>query len=320
MHEQKIECLIWGTPATLLARSGDGGGKVRSLRTGGDYRISGTAVMTVRRISPAEKARITTWIVDQRRSGEAAPLVTDDVVQEASTRRPLRMSERKRRFFLLATSRNFQPSDTFKMAGPADEQHVLNIDAIEAWTESLNNVEVAGLMRLLGEEGLVSKGGENITITAKGFERMEALESGAASTTQAFVAMWFDPSMDAAFKDGFEAAIEEAGYKAFRIDRKEHNNKIDDEIIAEIRRSRFVVADFTCGAVTIDGKSIAVARGGVYYEAGFAQGLNIPVIWSCHEDMINYVHFDTRQFNHITWKDPAELKTKLLNRIRAVIV
>ena len=30
-----------------------------------------------------------------------------------------------------------------------------------------------------------------------------------------------------------------------RIDQKERLNKIDDEIIAEIRRSRFLVADFT---------------------------------------------------------------------------
>lgn len=149
---------------------------------------------------------------------------------------------------------------------------------------------------------------------------MEALESGAAPTRQAFVAMWFDPSMDDAFSKGFEPAIDTAGYRAFRIDRKEHNNKIDDEIIAEIRRSRFVVADFTCGALTVDGNLTAITRGGVYYEAGFAQGLNLPVIWSCREDMIGHVHFDTRQFNHITWKDPADLKTKLLNRIRAVII
>ena len=59
--------------------------------------------------------------------------------------------------------------------------------------------------------------------------------------------MWFDESMDQAFEVGIEPAIEEAGYKPLRIDRKEHVNKIDDEIIAELRRSRFVVADFTQG-------------------------------------------------------------------------
>ena len=55
-------------------------------------------------------------------------------------------------------------------------------------------------------------------------------------------------------------------------------NSIDDEIIAEIRRSWFVVADFTCGTVPHEGKEVAIPRGGVYYEAGFAQGLNVPLI------------------------------------------
>jgi hypothetical protein len=88
-------------------------------------------------------------------------------------------------------------------------------------------------------------------------------------------------------------------------------NKIDDEIIAEIRRSRFVVADFT--------SEPEKPRGGVYFEAGFAQGLNTPVIWTCREDMLGSVHFDTRQFNHIAWTSPQDLRAKLKNRIGAVL-
>ncbi|MGO4195686.1 hypothetical protein AB4Z13_10000, partial [Rhizobium sp. YAF28] len=106
---------------------------------------------------------------------------------------------------------------------------------------------------------------------------------------------------------------------ALTIDQKEHSNKIDDEIIAEIRRSKFLIADFTCGLVGSGEGITAIPRGGVYYEAGFAQGLGIPVIWCCREDHINHVHFDTRQFNHITWKTPEELREKLKNRISAVL-
>ena len=70
-----------------------------------------------------------------------------------------------------------------------------------------------------------------------------------------------------------------------------------DEIIAEIRRSRFLVADFTHGE---DG-----ARGGVYYEAGFANGLGIKVIHTCREDAVRTLHFDTSHINHIVWRSPA---------------
>ena len=109
---------------------------------------------------------------------------------------------------------------------------------------------------------------------------------------------------------GINPAITKARFEPIRIDQKEHTNKIDDEIIAEIRRARFVVADFTHGE---DG-----ARGGVYYEAGFAHGLGIKVIFTCREDQIDDLHFDTRQFNHITWNTPEELKEKLTHRISAV--
>lgn len=123
--------------------------------------------------------------------------------------------------------------------------------------------------------------------------------------------MWFDDTMNDAWEKGFEPAIVDAGYKPLRIDRKEHINKIDDEIIAEIRRSRFVVADFT--------SKPKEARGGVYYEAGFAHGLNIQVIYTCRKDRFEDVHFDTRQFNHITWNTPEDLRTDLSQRISSVI-
>ena len=63
---------------------------------------------------------------------------------------------------------------------------------------------------------------------------------------------------------GIMPGIEDAGYKPYLVDEDEHIDKIDDKIIAEIRRSRFIVADFTHGEKG--------ARGGVYFEAGFALG------------------------------------------------
>ena len=94
-----------------------------------------------------------------------------------------------------------------------------------------------------------------------------------------------------------------------QIDRKQDVVKIDDEIVAEIRRSRFLIADFTHGK--------AGARGGVYFEAGFALGLGIPVIHTCREDAIDKVHFDTRQYNHILWRNPEDLRDQLEKRILA---
>ncbi len=112
-------------------------------------------------------------------------------------------------------------------------------------------------------------------MTVQGYARLAELEGVQSPSKRAFVAMWFDESMNDAWQNGFRVAIQNAGYEPVRVDQIEHVEKIDDKIVAEIRRSRFLVADFTHGD--------AGARGGVYYEAGFAHGLKIPVIFCCRE-------------------------------------
>lgn len=143
------------------------------------------------------------------------------------------------------------------------------------------------------------------SITHEGWERLGA--TGSASRT-GFVAMSFEPSLSSAFSNGIEPAIREAGYEPLRVDKIHHNAKICDRIVAEIRRARFVVADVT------------LQRPGVYFEAGFAMALGLPVIWCCRKDNLSEVHFDTRQYNHIVWEQPTDLRQQLVDRIRATIV
>lgn len=153
----------------------------------------------------------------------------------------------------------------------------------------------------------------DLGLTSKGWERADALGKGVRGDA-AFVAMWFDSSMDAAFSEGFAKALETCGYeRPFKVNDPEHDlefgsqrytNKIDDRILANIRRSRFLIADATG------------ARASVYYEAGFADALGIPVIWSCQEDAVPTLAFDTRQFAHIVWKSPADLCQLLIEKLR----
>lgn len=161
--------------------------------------------------------------------------------------------------------------------------------------------------RVLTERGyLFSKDSQRYRISVEGWIYAESLKQK-VNSTQGFVAMWFDASMTQIWEAAIEPAFEGTNFKPLRIDRKEHNEKIDDQIIAEIQRSRFVVADFTGH------------RGGVYFEAGYALGRGIPVIWTCREDELQKLHFDIRQYNTIAWKDAKDLKERLHQRIRATI-
>jgi len=146
-------------------------------------------------------------------------------------------------------------------------------------------------------------------ITPRGWEFLENLNKSTSDSDTGFVAMWFDSTVNPAWLDAIKPAIEEGGYQPVRIDKVEHNNRIDDEIIAGIRACKFLVADFTG------------QRGGVYFEAGLAQGLAKQVIWLCREDDLKNVHFDTRQYNFILWRPDSldQLKIALRNRIEATI-
>jgi nucleoside 2-deoxyribosyltransferase len=173
-----------------------------------------------------------------------------------------------------------------------------------------NTIEAAFILEELIARGFIHKldvrGTFDYRVTANGFERIEQLEQTSfRNSSTAFVAMWFDNSRDFVFDEAIEPAIREAGYKALRIDKTDHVNKIDDEIIALLRQSRFLVADFTG------------QRGGVYYEAGFMHGLGRRVYWLVEEGELPNVHFDLRQYNFIGYTSTAHAKKRLLDRILA---
>ncbi|MCY2930541.1 MAG: hypothetical protein NTV86_13790 [Planctomycetota bacterium] len=182
-------------------------------------------------------------------------------------------------------------------------------------------------MGLLQFEETVPPNSMYITLLPKGWEKVESLNSIARESKQGFVAMWFSPEMEGFFNQGIVPGVNDAGFECKRIDGVEHINKICDEIVAEIRKSRFVVADFTAGCCkncpgcehNQSCPDKVRARGGVYFEAGLALGLGIPVIWTIRKDQIDQVHFDTRQYNHIVYETPEELRERLKNRIAATI-
>jgi len=144
------------------------------------------------------------------------------------------------------------------------------------------------------------------TILARGFQRLIEMQKSGRASAFAFVAMWFAETMNDVYNNAIEPAIREAGYKPIRVDRIEHVNRIDDEIIGRIKASRFIVADFTGH------------RQGVYFEAGMMLGLGRTVIWMCKDEELAKSHFDTRQYNFINYKSVEEARKRLYDRIMAI--
>lgn len=316
-------CLIWtDSPANRDDSQVDGSGEfyrrleMDSPRAGGLYSVKyAPPLRGLHNLDDGVKARLTTLLVDLRNQNVEGyvPDVTLDLIERARGARPLDVDVRAERLlrFIGKQSKSIGDVMTFNSKDQTD----IYMQAM-AWSESTSPRELQYLLDYLSDdqqrwiERKYQNSKNSYFVTVAGYRRLADVKTNLDST-QAFVAMWFDDEVNDAYKNGIAPAIQDAGYHPVRIDQKQDVIKIDDEIIAEIRRSRFLVADFT--------HREGDARGGVYFEAGFAFGLNIPVIFTCRKDAIDRIHFDTRQYHHIAWSRPEELRGDLKNRIMARI-
>lgn len=146
-------------------------------------------------------------------------------------------------------------------------------------------------------------------LTFNGLEYLEKLEEPNKNSKKIFVAFNFDEPLTNIFNTDLKSAIEIEGFEYVVVNQEnvEHNKSINDEIIVKLKTSRIVIADFTNH------------RQSVYFEAGFAMGMNIPIIWTCQKGHESDMSFDTRQFPHILWEDKDDLVKQVINRIKRIL-
>jgi hypothetical protein len=132
---------------------------------------------------------------------------------------------------------------------------------------------------------------------------------------QIFVAMMFSQETDPIYEEVYAPVIQMLNYTSMRIDKKEYTGSIIGEITAEISDSVALIADLTGN------------RGGVYYEAGIARGLQlcnhpIKLVLTCKKSFFERekVHFDVSGDNILLYTDENDLKTKLKARLISILL
>jgi len=282
-----------------------------ACRMCGNSTITWEAKLEIDTLTSRQRADLASWVREQAIHSHKSPIICSSSYEGSDSSQDYRINQILETLIPKDISERFDRilANLGKMTGEPGER--CKLDAYDIYACYARSPRQRHFhLDALQESGWVKGIGQNwqeLIITAAGWKRIGELHSKGARATQAFVAMSFKPALEPAWRDGLYEGITAAGYRPLRVDKEEHNEKICDRIISEIRRSGFLVADVTGH------------RQGVYFEAGYAMGLGIPVIWTCRRDQLGDCHFDTRQYNHITWETPEELAKALEHRIRATI-
>jgi hypothetical protein len=151
----------------------------------------------------------------------------------------------------------------------------------------------------------------DVTLTFDGWKQFEEFRRGAPSGRKAFMAMEYgDPVLDRLVNDHFRPAVAQTGFELRRLDDDPRAGLIDDRLRVEIRSARFLIVDLTH------------RNAGAYWEAGYAEGLGKPVIYTCERTKFREAsHFDTNHHLHVLWTlDAVDAAVKELKAtIRATI-
>jgi len=152
----------------------------------------------------------------------------------------------------------------------------------------------------------------DVTLSFSGWEYYFELKRGKKDSRRAFMAMEYgDTELDKIFADVFKPAVKETGYDLFRLIDRPKAGLIDDRLRVEIKTSRFLIADLTH------------ENAGAYWEAGYAEGLGKPVIYTCKEEKFEEekTHFDTNHHLTVLWnmKSTGDAAKELKATIRATL-
>ncbi|MGO9417305.1 MAG: hypothetical protein ACLP51_19465 [Syntrophobacteraceae bacterium] len=123
-----------------------------------------------------------------------------------------------------------------------------------------------------------------------------------------FVLMPFSDSLDDVYQFGIKQPVEECGLFCQRVDEQHFTESILEQIVLNIKRARFIIADMTgCNP-------------NVFYEVGYAHALEKPIIFLTQDDP-RKIPFDLKHKPHIHYheKEVRNLKKTLLERIKGLL-
>lgn len=246
-------------------------------------------------------------------SNPAGPVINNEILENLIRNAIIPITPEEKINSLLSYLHSLQEFEGSYLNWPNNE----NKDDLAKKLYFKNYQELTFYLFTLKEQGFIngidttSKLGANlvsIRITYEGLAKVIQINESGLKSNRCFVAMSFSESQ-VSTRTAIRTAISNCNFDAILIDEQHIDSDvtINDALIAEIKKSKFIVADFT------------EHKHGVYFEAGFALGLRKPVIYLCADQDFKNTHFDTNHYPHIIYETPEDLTEKLQTKIEAWI-
>jgi hypothetical protein len=300
--------------ATRITGSGSSDWLRVDCKTCGLFQVPDITAQTyLETLSDVARPRLSYWLRQAERPSTPRTSVElgDDVVRAVMTRGLFPMPRQ-------------QADNAILLAG--DLLRALDPNGLHSFTDPLETAAIIGASNAEGVRfifddlinrklfrGVANTGGAQIGLSLEGWDRYEQLRRSDQQSRLAFMAMPFIEPDLSVLLEIFQKAVADTGFDLERVIDNQGAGLIDDQIRVKIRRSRFLICELTGN------------NQGAYWEAGFAEGIGIPVIYTCEKSAFNSPlskpHFDTNHCATVIW-DLSELGdavTRLKAMIRATL-
>ena len=323
MGSQKAECLICrgafgDCEQTYMSLHPSGTGITMMCQGCGTYTLTGSAVAscfeTLRGELPDNKRAAISHAIQSLPNEDSGTVFVErewllDAIESAEL-----PSRHQQADTLLARIGECQISAGAEGAimDPEIEAPLAGCPSAEAFNRLISEMEHEGLVRHIGRT-IDSEG--RVELTIKGSRRYEKRKKklGGASAQKGFIAMEFGhPILDRIVNDKIKPAIkDQVGYTLEDMRDSPRAGLIDNLMRARIQEAAFVLVD------------LSHDNAGAYWEAGYAEGLNKPVVYLCEGKRFGEkgTHFDTNHHTTVMWTEdnPEEWVDKLVAVVRETL-
>lgn len=279
----------------------------------GEFVLSGSLIATLPHTLQKHKdaaAKISHALRAMQQTNKGAEFYTTTVDEVLN--RPLPRPKEQADMLIRWLAENVAGPGETTWIEPSTHSSIIGAKTPEGFALILQHLFDIGLLTGNLSKAIASPGRAHATLSFDGWDYYEKLRQGVATYRKAFMAMKFGESdLDRLLETTFKPCAKQAGFELLRLDDLPRAGLIDDRLRVEIQASDFVVADLTHDNL------------GAYWEAGYAEGLGKPVIYTCEKNKfeVQKTHFDTNHHLTIIWDKaaPEEAGEKLKATIRATL-